>query len=163
MPLEAGDGEFEPGTDDFASLPAPATSAVSVDADLDTGASGTQTDALEPDSPGAGELWLWVDPRYESGYSPATFDLSAFLRRAITLFQGKPWTGGNRPAKIAVHSEAAKDLEPVAERLGLAVVEDARVSKGTYWLGLGADGQPAGTPGTQSSLEPPLPEGRDSR
>jgi hypothetical protein len=97
----------------------------------------------DPDpEPAVEDLWLWVDPRYEGGYSPATFDLSTFLQRAISLFQSKPWSGGQRPGRIAVHAkEATDDFESVAQHLELAVIEDPRVSSGTYWLGLGSDGQ----------------------
>jgi hypothetical protein len=97
-------------------------------------------DGQEADAPDTENLWLWVDPRYEGGYSPATFDLARFLQRAIVHFQSKPWSGGKKPGRIAVHSDQTDtSLGPVAERLGLTVVEDDRVSDGTYWLGLGTD------------------------
>jgi hypothetical protein len=89
-----------------------------------------------PASDGAGH-WLWVDPRQESGYQPSSFDLEAFLQRAIALFQAKDWTRGQRPGRLAVHPEQRADgLEPAAEALGLEVVSDPLVSPGTYRLGL---------------------------
>jgi hypothetical protein len=81
--------------------------------------------------------WLWVDPRQESGFQPSSFDLEAFLRRAIALFQAKDWTRGQRPGRLAVHPQQRADgLEPTAEALGLEVVSDPLVSPGTYRLGL---------------------------
>jgi hypothetical protein len=114
--------------------------------EAETGAA--EQDDQEPEQ-AAEELWLWVDPRYEGGYSPATFDLSAFLRRAIALFQNKPWSGGERPARIAVHADEATDeFESIVQELELTVIEDPRVSAGTYWLGLGSDGESLKSPGT---------------
>ena len=90
------------------------------------------------------DQWLWVDPRQESGYRPASFDLAAFLQRAIALFQGKEWTGGQKPGRLAVHPSQARDgLKDIAEGLGLEVVSDPLVSPGTYRLGL-AEARKAG-------------------
>jgi hypothetical protein len=92
--------------------------------------------------------WLWVDPRYEVGYSPAAFDLAAFLDRAIRLFQSKTWTRGKKPGRLAVRPDQsdagdqdANGLKSAAETRGLEVVFDTRVPPGTYWLGLATDAQ----------------------
>ena len=82
--------------------------------------------------------WLWVDPRQEGGYGQASYDVAAFLGRAIELFEGKPWAGGKNPSRLAVHPDhITEDLESAAEALGLEVLGDARVMGGTYMLGLG--------------------------
>jgi hypothetical protein len=82
--------------------------------------------------------WLWVDPRQEGGYGQATYDVAAFLGRAVELFEGKPWAGGKNPSRLAVHPDhITEDLESAAEALGLEVLGDARVMGGTYMLGLG--------------------------
>jgi hypothetical protein len=89
---------------------------------------------------GAGR-WLWVDPRRESGYQPSTFDLDAFLQRAVALFRAKAWTGGQKPRRLAVHPDQLTDgLKPVAQALGLEVIRDPLVSPGTYRLGLAEPG-----------------------
>ena len=138
--LRAQEDEFELERVVLGPPPTLAPGSVSAGAGLATDEPGPQAEDLDLEAPNAGDLWLWVDPRYEAGYSPATFDLMAFLQRAAALFQSKAWTRGKVPGKIAVHSDdAGQGLEVVAERLGLVVVEDARVSNGTYWLGLGAD------------------------
>ena len=145
--LDTEEDEFaaEPGV--LGPPPTLAPGAVPLGAGLDTDEPGPLFEDLDLEAPDAGDLWLWVDPRYEAGYSPATFDLAAFLQRATVLFQSKAWTGGKVPGRIAVHSDdAAQGLAAAAEGLGLVVVEDARVSSGTYWLGLGADGEPEERP-----------------
>jgi hypothetical protein len=82
--------------------------------------------------------WLWVDPRQEGGYGQASYDVAAFLGRAVELFEGKPWAGGKNPSRLAVHPDhITEDLESAAEALGLEVLGDARVMGGTYMLGLG--------------------------
>jgi hypothetical protein len=82
--------------------------------------------------------WLWVDPRQEGGYGQASYDVAAFLGRAVELFEGKPWAGGKNPSRLAVHPDhITQDLESAAEALGLDVLGDARVMGGTYMLGLG--------------------------
>jgi hypothetical protein len=87
--------------------------------------------------PDNADRWLWVDPRQENGYSPSTFDLEAFLRRAVALFQAKTWTGGQKPRRLAVHPNQVTDgLEPVAKALGMEVIGDPLVTPGTYRLGL---------------------------
>ena len=117
--------EPPPGTGKWAGLPAHPPEAV-----LGAG-SGNGEDAS------AMNRWLWVDPRQESGYQPASFDLAAFLQRAIALFQSKEWTGGQRPGRLAVHPSQARDgLKAIAEGLGLEVVSDPLVSPDTYRLGL---------------------------
>jgi hypothetical protein len=90
--------------------------------------------------------WLWVDPRYESGYTPLAFDLAEFLDRATRLFQTKSWTRGKKPGRLAVRpdrpdrdAQEANGLKSVAESAGLEVVYDPRVPPGTYWLGLAID------------------------
>jgi hypothetical protein len=92
----------------------------------------------EASSPaGDAGCWLWVDPRPERGDSPRTFDLGAFLRRATTRFQSKPWTAGRQPGRLAAHpDDAVEDLKPLADSLGLELVDDPLVTPGTYRLGL---------------------------
>ena len=80
--------------------------------------------------------WLWVDPRYESGYHPATFDVVAFLQRAVVLYQTKAWSGARRPGRVVVHPEQLGDgLEEAAEQLGLALQTNPTVGVGTFRLG----------------------------
>ena len=142
MVLDAEEDEPEPELEVFAPPPASPHSSAAAAPSHRAGAEDLEQNEREPE-PAAEDLWLWVDPRYEGGYHPATFDLSAFLQRAIALFQSKPWTGGHPPGRIAVHADAATDdFESIAERLELTDIEAPRVSNGTYWLGLGSDGQP---------------------
>jgi hypothetical protein len=85
------------------------------------------------------DRWLWVDPRQEPGYSPGAFDIEAFFKRAVARFSAKQWSGGQQPARVAVHPGEGEDvLKPVAEVLGLEIVSDPLVPQGTYWLGLAA-------------------------
>jgi hypothetical protein len=79
-----------------------------------------------------------VDPRQEGGYAQPSYDVASFLGRAVELFEGKPWTGGKNPSRLAVHpDDITEDLESAAEALGMEVLSDARVMGGTYMLGLG--------------------------
>jgi hypothetical protein len=103
---------------------------------------------LVAETPDAEGQWLWVDPRYESGYNPAAFELTGFLDRATKLFQSKSWTRGRKPGRLAVRPERpdqdeqeANGLKSAAENIGLEVVYDSRVPPGTYWLGLATDEQ----------------------
>jgi hypothetical protein len=83
------------------------------------------------------DRWLWVDPRQEQGYSPAGFDVAAFLDRAIDLFRSKPWTGEKKPRRLAVHPSAiGEPLETAAEERDLELVADPKVTAGTYMLAL---------------------------
>ncbi|MGD8463499.1 MAG: hypothetical protein PVI09_06500 [Anaerolineae bacterium] len=87
------------------------------------------------------DQWLWVDPRQEGSYNPASFDLALFLERAVALFESKAWTGGRKPRRLAVHPNQVTDnLTPVAEKLGLEILSDSQVSPGTYRLGLAEPG-----------------------
>lgn len=87
------------------------------------------------------DQWLWVDPRQESSYNPAGFDVATFLERAVALFESKAWTGGQKPRRLAVHpSQITDSLTPVAEALGLEVLGDSQISPGTYRLGLAEPG-----------------------
>ena len=89
-------------------------------------------------------FWLWVDPRREPGWAPATFDLGAFLARAVALFQAKERWAGELPNAVRVHpDQAANGLKPAAEVLGLRVVSDPKVAAGAFWLGV-ATGEEAG-------------------
>lgn len=128
---------LEPG---FANGPEPKSTAMT----------SRESDTLqdEPPTPDAGDRWLWVDPRQEPGYDPATFDLAAFLSRAAKRLQSKQWAGGREPARIAVHpDQVANGLKPVADTLGLQVVTDPTVPTGTYRLGL------APNPGAQERTD----------
>jgi hypothetical protein len=83
------------------------------------------------------DLWLWVDPRRETGHDPGTLDLAGFLGRAVALFQTKPQWGGQRPNAVKANAgQAENGLEPVGAVLGLRVISDPTVAAGTYWLGL---------------------------
>jgi hypothetical protein len=94
----------------------------------------------DPLTPDGHDRWLWVDPRQEHGYDVGTFDLKAFLSRAVARFRSKEWTGGREPSRLAAHpSEVANSLKAMAERLGLEVVVDPRITPGTYRLGLTSD------------------------
>jgi hypothetical protein len=109
--------------------------------DSEAGPAATpEPEPFAPEPPAdAGNLdrWLWVDPRQESGYDPSTFDVEAFLGRAVALFQSKPWTGGRKPRRLMVHpGQLIDSLENVAEVLGLEVVSAPTVTPGTYRLGL---------------------------
>ena len=85
---------------------------------------------------GAG-LWLWVDPAREAGYHPKTFDLVAFLARAVALFRSKDQWGGRLPNAIRAHPEQAENgLKPIAKKLGLRIQADPYVAPGTYRLGI---------------------------
>ena len=85
----------------------------------------------------ATDRWLWVDPRQEGGYNPASFDVEAFLDRAIDLFRSKPWAGGKEPRRLAVNpTTIAATLEQAAEDHGLEIIADLRVTAGTYMLAL---------------------------
>ena len=84
----------------------------------------------------AADRWLWLDPGHSSRTGLAGPELSAFLRQAVELFRAKDWTGGQKPGRLAVHPTQETDgLKRVAEDLGLAVVIDPRVTRGTYRLG----------------------------
>jgi hypothetical protein len=85
---------------------------------------------------GAADWWLWVDPRQESDYTSATFDLRAFLARAMDRFQEKPWARGLRPARLAFHPGSAPDgMDAAAGELGLDLIADSKVAPGTFMLG----------------------------
>jgi hypothetical protein len=85
---------------------------------------------------GAG-YWLWVDPRREGGYTPATFDQAAFLARAVVLFRTKERWGGQPPNTVRANpDQAANGLQAAAQVLSLRVVSDPLVTAGTYRLGV---------------------------
>ena len=82
-------------------------------------------------------LWLWVDPVREAGYHPKTFNVEAFLARAVARFRNKEQWGGRLPNAIRVHPEQVQDgLKPIAEKLGLRMQSDPYVAPGTYRLGI---------------------------
>ena len=84
--------------------------------------------------------WLWLDPRQDVGHNPPSFDLAAFLQRAIDLFQSKEWTGGQKPGRLAIHpDQMVVGLSALAESLGLEVECDPLVNPGTYRLALPKD------------------------
>ncbi len=97
--------------------------------------------AAEPSvSPDGAGRWLWLDPRQDAGHNPPSFDLAAFLQRAIDLFQSKEWTGGQKPGRLAIHPDQTIDgLSALAESLGLEVECDPLVNPGTYRLALPKD------------------------
>jgi len=87
-------------------------------------------------------FFLWVDPQREQGYNLKTFDLEAFLGRAVALFQTKERWKGQKPRAVKVHPDQEDNsLESAAKALGLEVVHDPTVQIGTYQLGL-AQSQP---------------------
>jgi len=133
----------EPGA---GALPAKMAAPAAV-ADIDTGN-------------GAG-FFLWVDPRREAGYDPKTFDLTAFLRRAVALFQTKERWKGQSPTVILANPahqdgsacsatsaracrrtsaggtlQTENGLTQAAQALNLVVIGDPLVTAGTYRLGL---------------------------
>jgi hypothetical protein len=90
----------------------------------------------------ARDRWLWVDPERESGYNSESFDLAGFLQRATQRFRDKPWTGGQSPGRLMAHpDQVANGLEQIAGTLGLEVLSDPKVTRGTYRLGLPASGE----------------------
>jgi len=151
LSIEPGSAEEEPADEPEAEMDQDLQSDEEADRSLEpspdmrewTESPARPTEAHSGAEPESGEeasamdQWLWVDPRQESGYRPASFDLAAFLQRAIALFQGKEWTGGQKPGRLAVHPSQARDgLKAIAEGLGLEVVSDPLVSPDTYRLGL---------------------------
>ena len=141
--FESHDEMTPPGFDSFEALEA---------SPLDD-ANGAPAEALvqEPEPPfpawpTSGERpddWLWVDARPSGGAGTGAMDLTSSVKWAIERFQSKPWTGGRSPGRLQVHPDLlACGVEAVAEALGLVVLTDPRVTPGTFWLGLVADGPP---------------------
>ena len=96
-------------------------------AELDVGQNGPQIE----------DHWLWVDPRQEVDYDPQSFDVASFLERAVSRFQAKPWSGGQKPTRLAVNPvQTPNGLKPAAEALDLELVEDVLVPAQTYRLGI---------------------------
>lgn len=134
-----GDGRLESGID--SDFPPEEDQDLALDEEVLSVSARQPEDGLaaseRPPSSDSAGWWLWVDPRQEPGYSPVTFDLAAFLRRALQLFQTKTWSGGQKPARLAAHpDQVARGLQDVADELGLEVVSDSKVTLGTYMLGL---------------------------
>jgi hypothetical protein len=119
-----------------------------IEAELGTSgamASRTEPDARAAEAPAvpsaaasdAADRWLWLDPGYAHQSGLAGSELAAFLQQAVELFQAKDWTGGRKPGRLVVHPDQLTDgMKPVAEALGLDVVSDPRVTRGTFRLGL---------------------------
>lgn len=82
---------------------------------------------------GDGVLWLAIAPSL-AGWRPGQ-DLRPYLTRAMELYANKPWADGRPNALRANPVDASNGAGVAGQDLGLAIVPDARVIRGTFWLG----------------------------